>query len=552
MTELSFINKPQSQPIKYKSIIDVFNENASEFPEKEICIQRFPDGSRRPITYSDLKRKAMRTASYLVGQGIKVGDKVGIAGPNSIEWIIGELAILMAGAVSVHLPMFEGNFRKTLEGIQISECKSVLLDPENDVKFVKDIEEYVSNNPSNERSGSDNLVFVLLRKIGKSFLPDLESMEISDEPHTERKLPRIFPETTAIIFMTSGSTGKPKMVECTHLALVNTGSAYMFTRGVGEKGESFFNDRPFSWMGGSIIYCLLQADTRVFRDGRITAKGGDIMDLWNIIMEEKCTSGLFLPFTIYDMLQNKDKIAKTGYRMKSVITGGQIIKRKETGILGEVCESLYMLYGSTEVGIVTYCQIDGRMETGRLGSVFPGVQIKVVGEDLNTVVRGEMGTLYIKSPWMLKGYFNATEDQNKSIVDGWMNTGDVGILRTDGQLIIKGKMNNIIKRGTLKVLSGEVEECIATIAGVKDAVVIAVPDPRLYEEVCACVVLDKHASVTIQDVRTRCAENLGDNVVGQAPTFYLEFDTLPQLGTGKPDKVKIKQDAMSRLGINTQ
>ncbi|PJE77823.1 putative fatty-acid--CoA ligase FadD10 [invertebrate metagenome] len=282
------------------------------------------------------------------------------------------------------------------------------------------------------------------------------------------------------------------MVECTHLALVNTGSAYMFTRGVGGKGESYFNDRPFSWIGGSIIYCLLQADTRVFRDGRITAKGGDIMDLWNIIMEEKCTSGFLLPFTIYDMLQNKDKIAKTGYRMKSVITGGQIIKSKETGILGEVCESLYMLYGSTEVGIVTHCQIDGRMETGLLGSVYPGVQIKVVGEDLNTVVRGEMGTFYIKSPWMLKGYFNATEDQNKSIVDGWMNTGDVGILRTDGQLIIKGKMNNIIKRGTLKVLSGEVEECIATIAGVKDAVVIAVPDPRLYEEVCACVVLDKH------------------------------------------------------------
>ncbi|XP_033728188.1 bacitracin synthase 1-like [Pecten maximus] len=199
MTDLSFINKPQSQPIKYKSIIDVFNENASEFPEKEICIQRFPDGSRRPITYSDLKRKSMRTASYLVGQGIKVGDKVGIAGQNSIEWIIGELAILMAGAVSVHLPMFEGNFRKTLEGIQISECKSALLDPENDVKFLEDIEEYVSNNPSNERSGSENLVFVLLRKHGKSTLPDVESMEKSDESHTERKLPRIFPETTAII-----------------------------------------------------------------------------------------------------------------------------------------------------------------------------------------------------------------------------------------------------------------------------------------------------------------------------------------------------------------
>ncbi|XP_069107889.1 putative acyl--CoA ligase YdaB [Argopecten irradians] len=544
MAELSFIDRPLGRPIKYKSIVDVFNENVCKEPEKDLFIQRFPDGSRRAITLSDLKLRATRTASYLLDQGIQTGERVGITGPNSMEWIIGELAILMTGAVCTHLPIIQGNFKKTLDEVKISGCKLVLFDPEDDASFLKDAEAYISDN-SPQEEGNPSLV--LLRKTMNSTLADVESLAI--EYPTDRELPQIFPESAAVVFMTSGSTGKPKMVEFTHLALVNTESAYMLYRGENESGGICFSDRPFSWIGGNIIYCLLEAETRVFRDGRITAKGGDIMELWDIIMKEKCTSGLLLPFSIYDIMQNKDKIVQTGYRMKSIITGGQIIKHKDTGIIGEVCERMYMIYGSTEVGLVTYCELDSDMEVGHLGSTFPGVQIKVCGEDLNPVVHGEMGTFFIKVPWMLKGYINATEDQNKSIVDGWLNMGDVGILRSDGGLIIKGRRSNIIKRGTLKVVSGDVEECITSIAGVNDVVVLAVPDARVYEEVCACVVLDKNAPITMQDVRQRCSEILGDNVIGQAPSFYLEFDSLPQLATGKPDKVKIKQEAMVRLDL---
>ncbi|OWF41030.1 uncharacterized protein LOC110463020 [Mizuhopecten yessoensis] len=552
MAELSFLDSPHLQPVKYKSVIDVFYEKASEFPEKEICIQRFADGSRRSITYSDLKIKAERVARFLIGKSIQVSDNIGIIGPNSIEWIVGELAILMTGAVCLHLSKPHGKFQKTLEQLQLSECKAVLLDLESDTTFVEDIEGFVSDNPSNEGHGLDKPIFVLLRKKDKSMLPDVETIGGLDQYQIDKQLPGIVPDTPAIVFMTSGSTGLPKMVEVTHLALVNTESAYMLTRGVGGRGETYFNDRPFSWIGGTIIYCLLQGDTRVFRDGRITVKGGDVMDLWNIIIEEKCTNGLLLPFTIYDLLQNKQKIKKTGYRMMSIVTGGQIIRHKETEILGEICEQMYMLYGSTEVGIVTFSPLDNNMTIGCLGNLFPGVQIKVVGEDLNTIVRGEMGVLLIKSPWMLKGYRNATEAQRKSIANGWMNTGDVGIIKSDGQLIIKGKINNVIKRGTLKVVSGDVEDCIASFPGVRDVVVIAVPDPRMYEEVCACVVFDKNTAVNMDAVRAHCTESLGDNIIGNAPTFYLEFDTLPQLGTGKPDKVNIQRDAVGRLNIKTK
>ncbi|XP_069108573.1 putative acyl--CoA ligase YdaB [Argopecten irradians] len=548
MGELSFVDKPLDHPIKYKSIVDVFNENVCEFPEKEIFIQLFPDGSRRPITFRDLKLRATRTASFLLDQGIQAGDRVGITGPNSIEWIIGELAILMTGAVSIHLPIIQGTFKKTLDDIKISGCKSVLLDPENDRTFIEDIEDYVSFNPPTDKNRSSSPFFVLLRKIEKSNLPDVESLG-KEYPATD-DLPRVFPESSAIVFTTSGSTGNPKMAEFTHLALVNTKSAYMLTRVAEERGGSYFSDWPFSWIGGNIIYALIQVDTRVFRDGRISAQRGDIMELWNIIMEEQCTSGLLLPFTIYDILQNKEKIVKTGYRMKSVLTGGQIIKHKETGIIGDICESMYMVYGSTEVGLVTYCRLDSNMEVGHLGSIFPGVQIKVCGEDMNPLVRGEMGRFFIKTPWMLQGYLNATEDHKKAIVDGWMNMGDVGILKSDGRLLLKGKLNSIIKRGTLIVVSGEVEECITSIAGVKDAVVIAIPDERVYEEVCACVVLDKNAPITMENVRQRCREILGDNIIGQAPTFYLEFDSLSILPTGKPDKKKMTEAAMAKLNSN--
>ncbi|XP_060080769.1 putative acyl-CoA synthetase YngI [Ylistrum balloti] len=349
--------------------------------------------------------------------------------------------------------------------------------------------------------------------------------------------------------MTSGSTGDAKMIEHSHFGLVNTASSFMLSRGLDEadSGGAMYNDRPFSWVGGSVIYGLLNGDTRVFRDGRLTMKKDGVFGLWKAVVEEKCTNGFFMPSTILDLIENIEEITKSKYRLKAILTGGQMISSQIVDVRKKLCKTVVSLYGLTEISVVTSIELDPSTLPGTLGSLFEGVEVKIVDSDSNTLPRQQLGEICFKCPWMLKGYRKASTKRRNAISDGWMNTGDIGIIDIEGNLVIKGKAESVIKRHTLKILSGDVEECIATLPGVKRVVIIAVPDARSNEEVCACVVLDQSSGITMDEVKTHCKEKLGDNITGYAPTYYLQFQVIPMLGTGKPDRMKIKHDALELI-----
>ncbi|XP_033728965.1 probable 4-coumarate--CoA ligase 3 [Pecten maximus] len=219
-------------------------------------------------------------------------------------------------------------------------------------------------------------------------------------------------------------------------------------------------------------------------------------------------------------------------------------------VCGKFCNTLIAGYGSTELSVVAFIEVKDNMELGALGSLSDGMEVKIVDEDWNTVHREELGEICIRCPWMLKGYRTVPGTDRVTLTDGWMNTGDIGFIRSDDSLFIKGKFENVIKRMTLKILSGDVEECIAEIPEVKAAVVVAVPDQRVYEDVCACVVLDQSTGVTMADVELHCRKRLGDTITGDAPTYYLRFEAIPRLNSGKPDRMKVKQHALEMLDIS--
>ncbi|XP_060069890.1 putative acyl--CoA ligase YdaB [Ylistrum balloti] len=554
MAGLSYISNPQCHPFVYKSIIDVFNEKADELPDKEICIHRLPDGSRRAVTYAILRSKAEKVAKFLVSMGVKVGNSVGILGPNSIEWIVGELAILMTGAVSVHLSKPCGSTKEIYQLLQTSDCMAVLLDPDGDEGLLNDLillqkQETPSTKVPVGFEESGEPFVVMLKKYSGVDMPDVETIGNEIAARNAVLPKQICPETVAIVFMTSGSTGHPKMVEHSHFGLVNTSSSTMFSRGLDIVAGcgAMYNDRPFAWIGGTCIYNLIHGDTRVFRDGRLSLKETGVIGLWQNIVEEKCTYALLLPFTLLDLLANEQEIMKSNHCLNTIVTGGQIVASQIADVCGKFCDSLVIGYGSTELSIVTCTYMTNKTDVGEVGSLFDGVELKVIDEDFYVVPRGKIGEIYVKCPWMLKGYRNATKLQQMSFTDGWMKTGDIGVMKMDGNLFIKGKEESVIKRLTRKVMSGDVEECIAEIPEVKKVSVVAIPDQRLYEDVCACVVLDQNTYVTMTDVELHCRQRLGDNITGDAPTYYLQFESIPVLSSGKPDKNKVKEDALKML-----
>ncbi|XP_033728145.1 long-chain-fatty-acid--CoA ligase FadD13-like [Pecten maximus] len=544
MADLSYISCPNPDYVRYKSIVDVLRERRNESPEKEICVQRFPGGGRKSLTYDELLKRSTYIAKYLISNGIKPGDSVAIIGSNSIEWIIGEFAIFVTGAVAVQIYKTRESFAETLKLLNSTKCSAVLVDPDSDETYISDMGAYFFD----KESGKDKKIALLLQKSTLSSLPSLDDVTLTAEEEII-PLPRLQPESSAVIFVTSGSTGVPKMVEFTHLSIVN-GSYGTFLGASGDRPyETCYNDRPFCWFGGSPLFSILNGNKRVFVDTTIGMKKENILSVWDIIITERCTTAGLLPYAVLDILANMDTILKLGYKLYAIMTGGQLIGSHLADVCGKCTEKLFMVYGSTEVGVSCYIEITPKMEEGHVGSLFPGFEVKIAGDRDETLDRGHLGEILVRSLSMLRWYRNAPEINAASFIDGWFRTGDVGTITTTGKFFVKGKSNDVIKRGGLKVLTSVVEGAISKLPGVREVIVVAVPDSRLLEEVCACYILKDDVTTTEDDLDKNCESVLGDNVLGNKPSYFLRFDSFPTLSNGKTDKVQVKRQALERLNL---
>ncbi|XP_069108661.1 long-chain-fatty-acid--CoA ligase FadD13-like [Argopecten irradians] len=547
MADLSYISCPNPEHARYKSIVDILHEKTNEDPKKEICVERFVGGERKALTYEELVNKSSYIAKYLVSKGIKPGDSVALIGPNSVEWVIAEFAIFAAGAVAIHIYKTSESFDETLKLLKTTKCNAVLIDPESDKQYIADMEKYFLAGESGESTDGKPMA-MLIRKLALTTIPSIGDVVLTPEEESTL-LPRVQPESSAVIFVTSGSTGVPKMVEHTHFGMVNGTYTAFFGAGCDRPQNTCYNDRPFCWLGGSPIFNILNGSKRVFVDTAIGMNKENILTIWDIIVTERCMSAELLPYAVLDIIGNMDTILKSEHKVYAILTGGQLIGKQLTEIIGKCTEKMFMVYGSTEMGIPCYMELTPSMEESYVGPLFPGYEVKIAGNKNETLDRGDLGDIMVRSPSMLKCYRDAPEINKASFIDGWFKTGDVGIITKDSKLFVKGKSGDVIKRGGLKVLSSAVESVISKLPGVRDVVVMAVPDTRLLEEVCACYVLKDEPNTTDVDLDKKCEAVLGDNVLGNKPSYFLRFESFPKLTNGKTDKVQVKRQALDRLNL---
>ncbi|KAK3097856.1 hypothetical protein FSP39_013857 [Pinctada imbricata] len=137
--------------------------------------------------------------------------------------------------------------------------------------------------------------------------------------------------------------------------------------------------------------------------------------------------------------------------------------------------------------------------------------------------------------------------------DHWFQTGDTGVITDEGRLQITGRIKEIITRGTRKIMPVVIEQVVLKVKNISKCAVVAVPDKRLFEEICVCFVAAHDSVVTSDDVKRHCSEIFRtDNTLdglGEMPTYFLQFDDFPSLATGKTDRKKIKEIAIERLKL---
>ena len=164
-----------------------------------------------------------------------------------------------------------------------------------------------------------------------------------------------------------------------------------------------------------------------------------------------------------------------------------------------------------------------------------GAEVSVMDESGNHLAIDEVGEIVIRGPNVTAGYAANPEANEKSFINGWFRTGDLGRLDSDGYIFITGRVKEMINRGGQKISPREIDEVLALHPSVEQAVAFAMPDARLGEDVAAAVVLRAGHRATEMELRDHAAELVADYKV---PRRIIFLDELPKGPTGKIQRVR--------------
>jgi fatty-acyl-CoA synthase len=209
-------------------------------------------------------------------------------------------------------------------------------------------------------------------------------------------------------------------------------------------------------------------------------------------------------------------------------------------------------YGMTETSPVSFqSNVDDPLDkrVSSVGRIHPHVEVRVVDADGNLCPVGQQGELQTRGYSVMQGYWGEPEKTAQSIdSDGWMHTGDLGVIDEEGYCDITGRLKDMILRGGENIYPREIEEFLYTHPGVAQAQVFGIPDERLGEVVCAWIVAAEGAGVTPEDIRAFCKENIAHYKV---PLHVRVKPELPMTVTGKPQKFVMRDEMIAELAAAT-
>jgi len=249
-----------------------------------------------------------------------------------------------------------------------------------------------------------------------------------------------------------------------------------------------------------------------FKDHKITLMTG-VNSLFNVLLHEK--EFLALDFS----------------NLKAAVGGAMAIQRAVNDRWKEVTgKNLVEGYGMTEASpVVSVNPLDGSARIGTVGMPVPSTDVRIVDDSGNVQPTGQPGEIQVKGPQVMLGYYNKPEETANVLRDGWLRTGDVGLLDEDGYLHVVDRIKDMIIVSGFKVFPNEVEDVIVMHPKVKECAAVGIPSEKSGECVKLYVV-KKDSSLTEKELLEYCKENL----TGYKMPKEIEFrETLPKTNVGK-------------------
>ncbi|MDP2852734.1 MAG: AMP-binding protein [Smithellaceae bacterium] len=532
-----------------KTIGEVIKETANHYPDNPALV--CPQFNVR-YSYSQLYDQCRRTARGLLALGIKRGDHVSVWTTNVPEWVYLQYALGMVGGVLVTI---NTNYQShELEYIlkQSDSTTLFLIDTYRDTSFYDTVRKIV---PELDATEPGKLVFAklpLLKNViyigekenppGMFKFSDLIKMgEKITEQELDDRMNSLTDDDVINMQYTSGTTGFPKGVMLTHHNIVNNARMVGDVMGMTEKDSLLIQVPVFHCFG-----CVMSTLNCVYHgSAMVLLEFFDPQKALEMIAQEKCTAVNGVPTMFVTILHHPDF---DHYDLTSLRTGIMAGAPCPIETMNQVntrmhCSEIVIAFGQTESSpVMTMTRRDDPVElrVATVGRLLPDIEGKIIdsesGKDLPAGTQGEIVT---RSACVMKGYYKMPDASANTIdQDGWLHTGDLGVVDKNGYFKVTGRIKDMIIRGGENIYPRELEEFLFTHPKVVNVQVVGIADKKYGEQVLAAIQLKNGQTATAEEFVEFCKGKIARHKI---PKHWEFVDSYPMTASGKIQKFKMRE-----------
>lgn len=541
-------------PLIYDTIGNCFEDICEQYPDNEALVVRHQDIR---WTYREFRQQVNRLATGLLALGIEPGDRVGIWGPNSYEWVMVQYATARIGAIMVCInPAYR--LYELEYALNKVECRAIVtaesFKTSHYLKMLRDLApELATSEPGKLRAHKLPHLRMIIR-MGEANSPGMLNFSgicalggAEQAARLEQLKSELRPDDPINIQFTSGTTGSPKGATLSHCNILNNGHQCGTGMGFG-RGDRLCIPVPLYHCFGMVmgnLACLTHGATAVYPDDAF-----DPTSTLETVEAERCTALHGVP-TMF--IAELDHPRFGDFDLSSLRTGIMAGAPCPVEVMKRVISKMHMrdvliAYGQTELSPVnhlTRCGDSLEKRTETVGRAVPWLEICIVDEAGRVVPVGDKGEICTRGYSVMRGYWN-DEERTRETIDaaGWLHSGDLGEMDAEGYVRVVGRIKDMVIRGGENIYPREVEEFLYTHPKIAEVQVFGVPDEKMGEEVCAWVQLHPGQEMSAEELKDFCRDQITHFKIPRHVRFVTEF---PMTVTGKIQKFLMREQMAAEL-----
>ncbi|XP_070551447.1 medium-chain acyl-CoA ligase ACSF2, mitochondrial-like [Ptychodera flava] len=546
----SYYHKPSQRRFCGKTLDQLFDLTSDAYPQREVITYYSKDGEVKRLSFKELRLRVDRFAVGLMKFGLQKGKKLGIFVGRRFEYIVVYLGAMKAGLIAVRL-LTSSKANQLKDQINKVSCDMLVTDSDGLTtirELLPDVEAinvpcYRQPLPSvrffiNIDAAESRGACLALTNVFSLSSDDLKELDIHNEVQQDEP---------CVIFFSSGSTGLPKAVVHSHRAIAEcaiTTSDYRTAYNDDQRGCHLCTSPCYSPVLESTIASVVVAGDRF-----VLTESTEVETFLSVIRLERCTYVGLFPLLAFEIAYSKDEGIDLS-SLKQAGLGGNTLPPDTLAKLRKFhIKNITIGYGMTETNLIT-CHLKGEPideKTCVVGRPLPHTEVKIVDDTFCTVPVNTEGEICVRSPFVFE-YYYGEEERTKAVKteSGWVKTGDAGIMLDDGRIRVLGRKDDCIIKNAKNIYPSEIERYLFGHSKVELCQAVAVPDQKVINEICLCLVLKSETKCTEEEIFNVMKEHLDEFHI---PKYILFFDRFPATDTGKIKRKELMSIATERLNL---